>query len=582
MKALKEKRFSLRSFLRGGIVILSLLALAFVSCGESGSDEPAPTGPTGSTGTTDAPPVPTRHKAVSIYVQGAPTALNYQGAEVDLAGYSFVVTWDDSSTPKFYDTKAALVADGLAVVPPYCDWNGEGAAAGYFYIVDPLNGKKSNDFTLKGVLPLADKGLKADGTPTWYSDRRPDFSGITLTGTYNWKKSASGDTWPSASEFGASPTAYTNDALDVYTTGKKLYTAVDYPNIKSVVTADDGVTTVTVTVGKNNTASGAVTTDATFKPTYYRVVKVEAVTPLPDAFFMLDDITKYSKLGLKEGLTDGKDSNSQMAALFASSGIKFKVYYNNDQDGRVINWDEFVSNTFYWNQVAGKPANYDAIFFAKGMVDPVTQYVKYDDDYNWTFRVNYVPTQYGVTIPGAGVVYDVYSGYADVSIPVYEFIELEPVSRATGYKYADSTAPWSPNRLFMAGGTAATASGVYNNIKQIWQLTGVYQRGSDRKTSQKIDWAPAMFDNARGVGSGVNFEGEGQGGNGTISQQLKNNVSGQIPGGWLFSGLKSGEYLWDRGWPLPIVYRGSQLSDETETVIVDLYILGPQGNLGQQ
>jgi len=123
MKALKEKRVSLRSLFRRSLVILSLLALAFAvaSCNsDSGSPDPSgpsspsspsgpsdPSGPSEPTGPRDAPTVK------SMVVLKHPNMPSYEGAAPDLSGLSVLVKLSDSKgtiTEKTY-TGASFTVD---------------------------------------------------------------------------------------------------------------------------------------------------------------------------------------------------------------------------------------------------------------------------------------------------------------------------------------------------------------------------------------------------------------------------------------------------------------------------------------
>ena len=82
MKALKEKRISLRSLLRRSLVILGLFALVFASCGDTSSSS--------SSGTTgDLGKLP-----VSIEVITQPSNSSYQGMPIDLTGMQVLVRYN--------------------------------------------------------------------------------------------------------------------------------------------------------------------------------------------------------------------------------------------------------------------------------------------------------------------------------------------------------------------------------------------------------------------------------------------------------------------------------------------------------
>ena len=87
MKALKEKRISLRSLWRRGLVILSLFALVFASCGES-------------SGVDDSGGSPIRY----IQVKDNPANDQYYGRPVDLTGTTIEVTYENGKKEIITDT----------------------------------------------------------------------------------------------------------------------------------------------------------------------------------------------------------------------------------------------------------------------------------------------------------------------------------------------------------------------------------------------------------------------------------------------------------------------------------------------
>jgi len=103
MKALKEKRISLRSLWRRGLVILSLFALVFASCADSDNDTPEATGPARSTvysieivrspldaaeAALDKNP---EYEALKPY-------LSYEAQEVNLKGLQVLVRYESGPT----------------------------------------------------------------------------------------------------------------------------------------------------------------------------------------------------------------------------------------------------------------------------------------------------------------------------------------------------------------------------------------------------------------------------------------------------------------------------------------------------
>ena len=99
MKALKEKRNSLRSLARMGLVILSVFALSFAACRGTGNniDPTDPTQPpTNNTDPTEPPP-PAR-VAQRMTVLNQPYTVQYEGMPVDLTGIRVQVIFSDGTT----------------------------------------------------------------------------------------------------------------------------------------------------------------------------------------------------------------------------------------------------------------------------------------------------------------------------------------------------------------------------------------------------------------------------------------------------------------------------------------------------
>jgi len=83
MKALKEKRISLRSLWRRGLVILSLFALVFASCGDSSSG--------GDSSVSDG------KRIVKVELLTGPTVDQYLGRPVDLEGVTVLAWYSDGT-----------------------------------------------------------------------------------------------------------------------------------------------------------------------------------------------------------------------------------------------------------------------------------------------------------------------------------------------------------------------------------------------------------------------------------------------------------------------------------------------------
>ena len=214
MKALKEKRVSLRSLFRRSLVILSLLALAFAmgSCadtsGDSGGDTPPPPP------VAPVAPLVTLKTVTGMTVLSHPYLPSYEGAAVDLTGLKVLVFFED-----YYGVKSAFPVgpDKIAVYPSiaYVDeyqksvekfsyynqytilYNGDDAF--------PASSSTRQNVYIPGVVALVDydvydypngtnfqNGIKLSKIGKVYEDIDISPDGLTLTARYvgplDWTK----------------------------------------------------------------------------------------------------------------------------------------------------------------------------------------------------------------------------------------------------------------------------------------------------------------------------------------------------------------------------------------------------------
>ena len=182
MKALKEKRVSLRSLFRRSLVILSILALAFVGCGDS--DSGSSNGGNGGNGgdPVTPPPSPT---VTSIVILQQPVNESYQGLPPDLTGVIAEVYWSDgrrevvSDTSKFFslpgycDFANFEFGSEISKIMPFVmslGYVGSHAVSASLYI--PL------------VIPADTIEITGNAKEKWYADRRPDFTGLSYEITF--------------------------------------------------------------------------------------------------------------------------------------------------------------------------------------------------------------------------------------------------------------------------------------------------------------------------------------------------------------------------------------------------------------
>jgi len=122
MKALKEKRISLRSLWRRGLVILSLFALVFASCGDSSSSEtPEETG---------------GRRALEVNILTPPSNPQYFGQLVDLTGVTAEVKYLDGGKDVIkFDEHPELFDSQPKVVTGTFDNTGSGGFTGMPWLV---------------------------------------------------------------------------------------------------------------------------------------------------------------------------------------------------------------------------------------------------------------------------------------------------------------------------------------------------------------------------------------------------------------------------------------------------------------
>jgi len=199
MKALKEKRVSLRSLLRRGLVILSLFALAFAfaSCGDSGSGGGGDTQPTN--GTTPPVVTPTAKYVERLEVMKHPNTYSYEAAAVELTGLQVAVYWNDNGVKsvEIVDVADDESAARFYTDPPFAQVASIGsnmtslsALAGkytlyYNDIWESAPGVPINIPAVRALDPAATVYTELTGSiPEVYEDQPIDTSGVKLRAAY--------------------------------------------------------------------------------------------------------------------------------------------------------------------------------------------------------------------------------------------------------------------------------------------------------------------------------------------------------------------------------------------------------------
>jgi len=555
MKALKEKRFSLRSLIRGGLVILSLFALVFaIGCNTSSDPDPGPGPGPDNSNPTVAPTVP---YAISISVEGKPSNPSFQGLAPDLTGITVRVVWSNSQVPEFIPGDK-LAGRGFYAVE-YCDLPGAGAGLSDFHVAHNGSRVISNGFKLPGVVELVALTFTGSGVD-WYADQRPAFEKLGLQGQYNWWVDKDGKFVNSGAGVWTTTeiSTYTSGAAatDVYK-GAKIdipisegYPAMDFTRVEREKLVRVGIGKGSGSFAINNGglfAAGGTTTNyvhgaETTIANFYRVTSITFAGPEGE-FFGFDDDNKFVEKG------DGKGNGAKLDKLKAQK-IKFAVTYNDNKPARTIGWDEFFSNVSY---TLGKAPEANYLFLGNDAIVPeptaggnlanTPVLLKFDDEtYSWNMTMQYVPKIYGDL--------ETYDGTVTVPLPVYEFQNLLPVDRKTP---GNLWVRYNPVDQTMEDLKDDTNRKLLDAIKDKWKLTGSYERLGDTKTKE-LTFTEAMFNKAQGGSIKLSSPG-------MASQIATISAAGGI----------SGKVTIQSNFPLPIRYRNDNLRDEDETVLIDIY-----------
>jgi hypothetical protein len=188
MKALKEKRISLRSLWRRGLVILSLFALVFASCSDSSGDGGVSSrGPRVSSFKILKSPANNQYMGQVVDLRGLVVEVRYANGDID-SNFTYeghedmfttnprVVTGWDFNNPgeldatRYYD----LIFDGLLADRPL-NFRGQ----------DGLTYPIITDVIVEKIIDAAGGGMKIEG---------PKNMGLNVTGTVNQKEAYVDDT----------------------------------------------------------------------------------------------------------------------------------------------------------------------------------------------------------------------------------------------------------------------------------------------------------------------------------------------------------------------------------------------------
>jgi len=578
MKALKEKRVSLRSFLRRGLVILSLLALVFASCSESGGDEGSTTPSNG--GPTNPPPV----YVTDIKIVNHPNVESFQGALADLTGLVAEVKFSNSAD--YVTLRYGIDDDAKNFYVGFCDEAWDGYTNGPYKKLQLSY--KGTTFQVPIDIPHIVKGDKFEFYQLdfleWYSDERAKLGGTKYAVIFNEGWTGWGPNKGSA--------AKPNQEKRVLSEATSMYPKVDYKR------ASDG-NALYVFIGEkagHNTDDYLETTVKVDK--YYEAKEVKYVdADWKAGDFRDDDVAAFFT-------DDAIDPNKVFDALKKSS-VKFEVTYrdtkNNIGKTKSLTAYEFLENSrWYYEQRGLKSMTLgDYSTFMRDRIQSFDELVLPSNGTTSILNVGkgitegetdeLYETAWRVYLDYAPLPYNTQAGFLiEVPVQVWSFEgDVQSQRRVSGNPLLESDGATPVKAGFTAPGPGTR--GEFLGIADRWELTAEYSNprlGSNVRKS--IPLTERMFFDGYGVASYMASEdvsmAQGALSVGNLSYGYGNDISTALTGGntswWNTSAnfgknsyLAANEPL--KNFPLPLFYRGEALintarEEEAEGILVDL------------
>jgi len=524
MKALKEKRLSLRSLLRGGLVILSLFAIALaIGCNSSTEPDPVPTDPSGNT------VAPTGPYVLSINILTQPTSYSIQGDRPNLTGLVVEVLWSDTKV-EIVDSKWS---EKLSITPEFCDVPSTQQGNASKIPIDPVGGfnvayighTECVNQNLKLPYVVKIDGVTA-GTPTkqdWYSDDRPDLTGLEYTLIINqgWYTKAYDDA-----------AAATKAGEPMPLTTKVVKATANYPPVNLADVADKKVE---IAIGKGT----ATEQKATFTiSNYYVATGIDIIPGVWDTVDIFDDdVSTFFN-------DNGTIKASGVYDKLKAAGVGFKVYYNEKADlFRNLTIDQFRRNNAWYK---GVDLADDTLWLGVGVVGvgagtrqetygtfPGTMILAYNtEDETWRVDLEYAPISKRVPSSASTIA---------VNIPVLVFQELvTPVAMKPG----------SNEPVITGRGVASTLSKEeMAAINNRWKLEGSYGSGGT-PVYKAITITDSMIYLGQATGNAGLAAASGQ-----IKVSVASGYNGQTNNGVGADAVAD-------GYQLPLFYRGQRITGE--------------------
>ena len=558
MKALKEKRLSLRSFLRRGLVILSLFALAFAfaSCSDTSSGG----------GTTDTTPPPTNPPSViSITVSGtAGVETWFQGCAPDPKGLTIKALWasgPDQGQIITY-TYDQFADKGFSISPNVLDEPGTFPTPGQFYVVhkDSPN-VQSQSIDYEGVIPIL--GVTGGTVDKLYADQNPltKLIGQPIKLNYMWNNTrpSSGKATVPYSLTPPTATPGVTQYADKTILMNSSYPLWDLTNI---------ATTSKVNVYFGKKLGTAVKTGTISVTDYMQVVDIQVGTMDPDFFVYDDDVVYASKPAAKAG--DMPKGLNDLLDL-----VTFKVTYqkgkagasgNNPVETDTVTWAQFKDNVaFAKNALSGQgpsggsniPGSANPVEWSTDAATKATREAKdgwqeadilriNDEDGAWGIWLEYVPREYLLGISGIAPT-GAYVGMVNVRIPVATFSnEIKVASR---HGLSQARLPYSMSEVDMNDNWL-------NVIADRWVLTAQYDLPGRKLEPRVVKWASSLLTYGHhSAGTKISL----------YAKTLSTADGGVNGNSWASYSVRT-----ERDFALPIYFRGETATEE-DTVLVEVF-----------
>jgi len=567
MKALKEKRLSLRSFLRRGLVILSLFALVFASCNQSGGDDNGDNGGGGGGGGG----VPAGPTVVSITILKQPDVESFQGCAPDLSGILAEIVWSDNN-------REIIGADSgkFYTLPGYCDEASYTTAAWSQNADGTVNngGKKmalgylgqqvvSTDLIIPWVVAASSLQITGNAPTDWYADERPDFTGLAYEVIYNegwitYEQAKTGGT-TSVTAGSSNVTANPKDAGKYKKIAQTMTSTYPFTDFKDVKDQKKVIAYINAN-GTRIESSFGITN-------YYEVSGIEFAGGDSWVTYYDDDLGKFydfNASGVNTGISIDKIKDE-----FKKSGVKFNVFYFGGKT-RTITMNQFIANdSWYRSSGLGSGGTWmSGTASSAVLISPTSTYgvasnqsyntyktpiYNYDeDDQTWPVTLDYSPARFNG---------DATLGAVIVEVPIWVWSEDMTRNRKANTGSTNPLIWGAASGALRSLGTGPSGETELDAIQAKWELSATYENGR-ATTKRAMDISAQMIYDGYSMALGNRSTG------GSVFNPNNAYTEFLSMPGVTASGLTSG--MIGRNWPLPIYYRGVTLYDEDESPLLDI------------